>query len=116
MNCPLCRQTNAPERNFCGSCGGALSQFCRGCGFRNLAADRYCGGCGASLLAAQGAAAKLGAQVVDEPPSAASPRSGGMDESLAELLEAAAQDDAGSETDESNVRVNQDDIDSLFGE
>lgn len=111
MNCPACKQPNAPERNYCGGCGVPLARYCALCGFRNLAADRFCGGCGSALGAAarpEGAtaAAPVAAQASAPPPA---------DSDLAELL-AAAQEPQAPRPEDLSARVSQDDIDSLFGD
>ncbi len=108
MNCPDCRHPNDPQRNFCSSCGGALALHCRACGFRNLTADRYCGGCGAPL---QEAAAQTATDARAAAP--AWPEEG--DDELADLLAAAREDQDGPGED-ADIRVDQGDIDSLFGD
>ncbi len=104
MTCPSCDHPNAPERNFCAACGAVLARYCPRCGFRNGATDRYCGGCGA---AAENAAARAPVGEAPPPPEHADP-------AVADLLAAAREADIAAP--ERDVRVSQDDIDSLFGE
>lgn len=112
MNCALCESANAPERNYCGACGSPLARYCRLCGFRNQALDRFCGGCGASL--ADGPVLAAGETPAEVPPKAPSRPAGPVDD-VSELLDAAREaEQAGPE--DAEIRVNQSDIDSLFGE
>ena len=107
MICPTCRHENLPERSFCGACGALLVSHCSRCGFRNLLTDRFCGGCGERLGGGREAGAP-GEAAAPEPPGAG-------DEGLQELLEAAAE--AAREPEEAeDVKVNQNDIDALFGD
>jgi hypothetical protein len=110
MNCPICKQPNAEQRNYCGGCGAALARYCSHCGFRNQRGDRFCGGCGASLDAGSEASATS--------PGAASPVPASLppaDGDLAELL-AAAREGAAPAPEDLSAKVSQDDIDALFGE
>lgn len=110
MTCEACKQPNSPERNYCGACGARLVHHCPGCGFRNLRTDRFCGGCGSGL----GAVSEHASAVARAPSNEAHVPTHGRSE-LQELLEAASEQ-AGPEPEESSVRVNQLDIDQLFGE
>ncbi len=105
MICPTCDHPNAAERNFCAACGAVLACYCPRCGFRNGATDRYCGGCGAATDGAAAARAPAG-----EPP----PLPADADPAVADLL--AAAQEVSDAVHEGDVRVSQDDIDSLFGE
>jgi hypothetical protein len=111
MNCPFCDHSNADERNYCGSCGHVLVRYCSSCGFRNLTLDRFCGGCGLSLIEARGNAPV----VLRAPPEKPSPMESIPPSTLTELLDAAREAD-GLPADDSDDRVSQDDIDSLFGD
>lgn len=116
MNCTTCDRVNAPDRNYCGACGAPLMRFCSVCGFRNLASDRFCGGCGAAL--AEGASrptAGEAAGAAEPRPAAAAAATPPAADELSELLAAAREADEPSGP-EGEVRVNQDDIDSLFGD
>jgi len=112
MNCPKCKQANQPERNYCGKCGNALMQYCRSCGFRNRVNDKFCGGCGCVLagdLARPDQTSAPTANTVAPQPDEH------MDNSaLTELLEAARASEQ-PEPESEEIRVSQDDIDSLFG-
>ncbi|MHB8765438.1 MAG: double zinc ribbon domain-containing protein [Deferrisomatales bacterium] len=110
MNCSACQHINAPGRNYCGSCGAPLGQYCRFCGFRNLAADRFCGGCGTAL----GAEAPQVGSAGGEPTRAGSAPAPPMDLLSAELL-AAAREAVEEVPSAADLHVTQDDIDSLFG-
>lgn len=118
MTCPHCKHPGADGRNYCGACGNPLVQYCRLCGFRNLTTDAYCGGCGSSLAGAapqpeppRAEAAGPAAPAVAAPEPAPSPALAGM----ADLLEAAKQTQEVAQQD-TDVKVSQDDIDSLFGD
>lgn len=119
MNCPFCTHPGADNRNYCGACGGLLVQYCRLCGTRNLAADHYCGGCGNPL-------ATDGGQPPARPPSAlpraapvpapaAKPVIPATGAGLADLLDAARETEQ-RDQEPLDVKVSQDDIDSLFGD
>ncbi len=107
MICPTCRHENLPQRSFCGACGALLVSHCPRCGFRNLLADRFCGGCGDRLAGAREARVEAGAEAPEV--------TGGGDEGLRELLEAAAEA-AREPEDAEDVKVTQNDIDALFGD
>lgn len=113
MKCSNCKQANTPERNYCGACGDPLARFCPSCGFRNLTADRFCGGCGAGLDDA--VSRSVSNKVTSAPPRADEPASPADRSALAELMEA-AREGSESEVDETEMRVSQDDIDTLFGD
>lgn len=116
MNCLACKQPNDPGRNYCGGCGLPLARYCAGCGFRNGAADRFCGGCGVGLEAVSGAGALPAAVASAASPSAPSPAAPapGAPPGLADLLEA-ARESVETAAEEADVKVSQDDIDTLFG-
>ncbi len=110
MNCPNCKQPNGVDRNYCGACGTALTQYCRACGFRNSTADGFCGGCGLGL--SDPVRARL------HPPASVSPDASAASESnpdLAELLEA-AREEVPQQEEDASARVTQNDIDELFGD
>lgn len=114
MTCADCKHPNAPERNYCGSCGTVLARYCAGCGFRNGSTDRYCGGCGGGLEAGL---ANSPRPAVSPPLAPTTPMASGaaVDPLTAELLAVAAEAllrPAG----EADPRVTQDDIDTLFGD
>ena len=119
MNCPHCKHPGADGRNYCGACGNPLVQYCRLCGFRNLLADRYCGGCGSPLaddllhLESRPGNARPAAPVVPSP--APAPETGPAMAGMSDLLEAARETEAVEQGD-ADVKVSQDDIDSLFGD
>jgi len=114
MNCVACKQPNAPERNYCGGCGTPLARYCSLCGFRNGVADRFCGGCGTDLGAlSRGVTPRKETAPVPPEPNGGAPGAGPAD--MAALLEA-AQESAEADPHEADVKVSQDDIDSLFGE
>jgi len=111
MNCAVCDHPNASERNYCGSCGHPLSRYCGSCGFRNLTPDRFCGGCGLSLEEPRDRSPVVLSAPAEVPgPVESIPRS-----ALSELLDAARE--AGeSPPEDADIRVSQNDIDSLFGD
>jgi len=117
MNCPQCKHPGADNRNYCGACGNPLVQYCRPCGFRNLLADRYCGGCGSPLAddlphpESRPGNARPAAPVVPPP----APETGVAMAGMSDLLEAARETEAVDQED-ADVKVSQDDIDSLFGD
>ncbi|MDF1551626.1 MAG: zinc ribbon domain-containing protein [Deferrisomatales bacterium] len=117
MNCPHCKHPCADGRNYCGACGSPLVRFCPRCGFRNGLADHYCGGCGSPLGDApprpelRPSAARPVAPAVPAPAPDAGPAMAGM----ADLLEAARETEEVAQQD-ADVKVSQDDIDSLFGD
>ena len=126
MNCPHCNRPGTHGRNYCGACGGQLMQYCRSCGFRNLMQDRYCGGCGGGLAEGVGeleaplaSVARPVSELMPEPlpeaPLAAVPSPVTDDGGLAELI-AAARDSEKEEPEEGDIKVSQNDIDSLFGD
>lgn len=117
MNCVACKQPNAPERNYCGGCGTPLARYCSLCGFRNGVADRFCGGCGADVggVARTAASRREAAAASTEPPSPSAGGAGAGAASMADLLQA-AQESTELDAQEVDVKVSQDDIDSLFGE
>lgn len=112
MNCNRCDHPNSAERNYCGSCGNLLVWYCSLCGFRNQAADRFCGGCGSALVEGAPTTARQASQPA---PSARKPAAGSASAAIEELLEAAREaKDAPPEP--GDIRVSQEDIDSLFGD
>ena len=113
MNCTLCEHPNDTERNYCGACGGPLARYCRHCGFRNSALDRFCGGCGAALSEVAARQTTQG-RSPNPPPEVPEPAHAPTDSAVAELLEA-AREGAEQEPEDSDTRVSQNDIDSLFG-
>src|SRR5262245_30852406 len=47
VNCPRCKENNAPGSRFCQSCGARLAQACVSCGAAVSAGARFCTSCGA---------------------------------------------------------------------
>lgn len=124
MNCPQCRHPGADGRNYCGACGGRLVQYCRLCGFCNQGSDRFCGGCGNGLAenADEEVVSPTSAPVVRPAPVPEPVVARDVDDAppvddggLAELI-AAARDSEKEEPEEGDIKVSQDDIDSLFGD
>lgn len=113
MSCPKCKQSNQPERNYCGKCGTPLMQYCRLCGFRNQAADMYCGGCGGGLTGESRPCGQSVDSFMEEGTSAIPEFA--ENSALAELLEV-AQRGAEVQEESQEIKVSQDDIDSLFGD
>ncbi len=45
MKCPSCQFDNPEGMNFCGKCGGSLTDVCLSCGHQNLAGSKFCTQC-----------------------------------------------------------------------
>lgn len=54
MQCPSCREDNAPGSKYCGGCGARLAAPCSACGTPNPVGHKFCAECGAALPSAPG--------------------------------------------------------------
>jgi len=60
MQCPQCRQENAPGARFCNACGARLEIVCPACGHGNVSGSRFCSACGQPLAGTGGPSASPG--------------------------------------------------------
>jgi hypothetical protein len=108
LNCSKCGKENEAGRNFCAFCGAPLGAFCDRCQHIINPSDQYCGNCGlmlAASLSQQAAKPKPVAKAAKKMVRQYSP------EEIKEMLDLRVQNSSESQ---SQVTMNQDEIDNLF--
>jgi predicted amidophosphoribosyltransferase len=108
MNCSKCGKENETGRNFCAFCGAPLGTFCDRCQHVINPSDQYCGNCGLML------AASLIQKPVQPKPAARTTKKSVRQYSPEDIEELLSLRTQYSSESQSQVTLNQDEIDSLF--
>jgi hypothetical protein len=108
MHCTKCGKENEGGKNFCAFCGAPLGAFCDRCQHIIKPSDQFCGNCGLTL------ASSLSQKPADKTPMTRQVKKTGRQYSPQEIEELLSLRAVLSAESESHVKLNQDEIDSLF--